>query len=186
MNPASNVDPELKPKFNLRNLLVAIAAIILTVTLFFSFQIQKSGVSLKEVAAAAMPLDTALANTQPTVMEFYADWCTSCQSMAADNLSLQKLYAHKINFAMLNVDNNKWLPEIDQFNVDGIPHFVFLAKDNAVLGNAIGMIPRNILVENLEAMINLQTLPHAKLVDGNTSVFSAPRPADTTNPLDHN
>jgi len=191
MNPSSNVDPDLNPsnsshKYNLRNLLVAIAAIILTTALFFSFQVQKSGVSLKEVAAAAMPLDLALANGKPTVMEFYADWCTSCQSMAADNLGLQKQYANKVNFAMLNVDNNKWLPEVDKFNVDGIPHFVFLGKDNGALGNAIGVIPHDMLVENLEAMINEQPLPHAKLATGNTSVFSSPRTADTTNPLDHN
>ena len=86
---------------------------------------QNSEASLKVVAQSAMPLEVALANPQPTVMEFYADWCNSCQSMAVDNLVLQKQYAGKINFVMLNVDNNKCLPEVDRFGVDGIPHFVF-------------------------------------------------------------
>jgi thiol-disulfide isomerase/thioredoxin len=170
----------------LRNLLVAIAAIVLTAALFFSFQSQTSSVSLKTVAALAMPLDAALANPNPTVLEFYADWCTSCQSMAADNLALQKQYDGKINFAMLNVDNSKWLPEVDRFEVDGIPHFVFLGNDNSILGSAIGVIPHDILVENLEAMVTQQPLPHVRLSIGDTSAFSAPRPADTTQPLDHN
>ena len=169
----------------LRNLLVAIAAIILTITLFFSLHVQNSEASLKAVAQSAMPLEVALANPQPTVMEFYADWCNSCQSMAADNLALQKQYAGKINFVMLNVDNNKWLPEVDRFSVDGIPHFVFLGADNSISGTAIGAIPRNILTENLEAMIASLPLPHIRLNSGDTSAFSSPRPADTTNPKDH-
>jgi thiol-disulfide isomerase/thioredoxin len=174
------------PNFNyLRNLLVAIAAIALTAALFFSFKSQQTSVSLKTVAALAMPLDAALANPNPTVLEFYADWCTSCQSMAADNLALQKEYGDKVNFAMLNVDNSKWLPEVDRFEVDGIPHFVFLGKDNSILGSAIGAIPHDILVENLEAMVSEQTLPHVRLNTGDTSAFFAPRPADTTKPLAH-
>jgi thioredoxin-like negative regulator of GroEL len=173
------------PTNYLRNLLVAIAAIVLTVTLFFSLRVQNSEASLTAVAKAAMPLELALANPQPTVMEFYADWCTSCQSMAADNLALQKQYAGKINFVMLNVDNSKWLPEVDRFKVDGIPHFVFLASDNSVSGTAIGAIPRNILTENLEAMLTMAPLPHIRLNSGETSPFNSPRPADTSNPRDH-
>jgi thioredoxin-like negative regulator of GroEL len=172
------------PANYLRNLLVAIAAIVLTVTLFFSLRVQNSDASLTAVAKAAMPLELALANPQPTVMEFYADWCTSCQSMAADNLALQKQYAGKINFVMLNVDNSKWLPEVDRFKVDGIPHFVFLASDNSVSGTAIGAIPRNILTENLEAMLTMAPLPHIRLNSGETSPFNSPRPADTRNPRD--
>jgi thiol:disulfide interchange protein len=172
------------PTNYLRNLLVAIAAIVLTVTLFFSLRIQNSEASLGAVAKAAMPLELALANPQPTVMEFYADWCTSCQSMAADNLALQKQYAGRINFVMLNVDNSKWLPEVDRFKVDGIPHFVFLGSDNAVSGTAIGAIPRNILTENLEAMLAMAPLPHIRLNSGETSPFNSPR-ADTSNPRDH-
>ncbi len=168
-----------------RNLLVAIAAMILTIVLFFSLRAQNSDVSLKAVAAAALPLDLAIANPQPTVMEFYADWCTSCQSMAADNLALQQQYAGKINFVMLNVDNNKWLPEVEKFGVDGIPHFVFLGSDNAVLGSAIGAIPRNILTENLESMLANLPLPNIRVNSGEVSTFSAPRPADTSNPRDH-
>lgn len=169
----------------LRNLLVAIAAVVLTIILFLSLRVQNSEVSLKAVAQGAMPLEVALANTQPTIMEFYADWCTSCQSMAADNLALQKQYAGKINFVMLNVDNNKWLPEVDRFDVDGIPHFVFLGGDNSISGTAIGAIPRNILTENLEAMLSNVSLPHVRLNSGETSPFNSPKSADTSNPRDH-
>lgn len=172
------------PTNYLRNLLVAIAAIVLTITLFFSLRVQNSEVSLKAVAQSAIPLEVALTNPVPTVIEFYADWCSSCQSMAVDNLALQKQYAGKINFVMLNVDNNKWLPEVERFGVDGIPHFVFLGGDNSVSGSAIGAVPKNILTENLEAMLAMAPLPHIR-VTGETSAFFAPRPADTTNPRDH-
>lgn len=172
------------PSNYLRNLLVAIAAMVLTISLFFSFQAQNSEVSLKAVAQSALPLESAIGNDAPTVIEFYADWCSSCQSMAADNLALQKQFANRINFVMLNVDNSKWLPEIEQFHVDGIPHFVFLAADNKVLSTAIGAIPKLLLAENLEAMLAKIDLPHGRLNSGNISVFTAPRPA-TTQPRDH-
>lgn len=169
----------------LRNLLVAIAVIVLTTAIFFGVTIERSSVSLDAIAKAAMPLDAALANQKPTVMEFYADWCTSCQAMAPDNKALQDQYGDRVNFVMLNVDNNKWLPEVSRFKVDGIPHFVFLAQDNAVIGNAIGIMPKQILAENLDAMIATQPLPHNKLSGGQTSDFTAPRQADTTNPRSH-
>lgn len=169
----------------LRNLLIAIAAIVLTSALFLGINLEKSSTSLNAVAAAAMPLDSALANQQPTVMEFYADWCASCQSMAADNLVLQQQYGDRVNFVMLNVDNNKWLPEITKHKVDGIPHFVFLANDNTAIGNTVGAVPHNMMVENIEAMINHKPLPYNRLSTGQTSDFDSPRPADLSNPKAH-
>jgi len=183
-SPAAN-PPNQSSNNRLRNLLVSIAAIILTTAVFFGFSIQTSSVSLEAIAATAVPIDTALANTKPTVIEFYADWCTSCQSMAPDNKALQQQYGDRVNFVMLNVDNNKWLPEVTRFKVDGIPHFVFLDRGNQTIGNAIGTMPKQILAANIDAMIALQTLPYNKLDRGQTSEFAAPLPADATDPRSH-
>lgn len=174
-----------QPANKLRNVLIAIAAVVLAVVLLLSTQAQQSSTALNALAAAATPLDTALDNSKPTLVEFYADWCASCQSMAADGLALQKKFGDRVNFVMLNVDNNKWLPEITRFKVDGIPHFAFLGDNNALVGEAIGIVPPEIMAANLDAMVEHQPLPHIRTDRGQTSTFSTPRPADVSNPRDH-
>jgi len=184
MNPENPISPT-PPTNQLRNLLVAIAAILLTTALFFGFQTQQSSTSLDAVAAAASSIDQALANNKPTTIEFYADWCTSCQSMAADNLSLEQEYSDRMNFVMLNVDNTKWLPEITKYRVDGIPRFIFLDRANQAIGDVTGAIPREIMAANIEAAIADQRLPHNSVNSDRTSPISEPKAADISQPRDH-
>lgn len=155
-----NTESTITPSNRLRNLLVAIAAIILTTALFLGLQTQRSSTSLNMVAAAALPIDVALSNDRPTLIEFYADWCKVCQGMAKDTMSLQQKYSDRLNFVMLNVDNTKWLPELTKYRVDGIPRFIFLDPNNQVIGDAVGEIPRSIMAANLEAAIDHQSLPY--------------------------
>jgi thiol-disulfide isomerase/thioredoxin len=152
-----------------RNLLIAVAAMALAIALFLGLQNQTQRPSLTALAESSIPLDTALANGQPTILEFYADWCTSCQAMAADIASLKQDY-RDVNFVMLNVDNPKWMPEISRFRVDGIPHFVFLNRSGDVLANAIGQQPRIIMAGDLAALAADQPLPHSAL-PGQVSTF---------------
>jgi Thiol-disulfide isomerase and thioredoxins len=123
--PAAN-NPETKVATRLRNLLIVLAAIALSISIFFGLRTQTPTTTLTEMAKASAPLETALANGKPTLMEFYANWCTSCQAMANDLSEIKQKYAEPLNFVMLNVDNDKWLPEITKYRVDGIPHFVYL------------------------------------------------------------
>ncbi|OIP75387.1 MAG: thiol:disulfide interchange protein [Oscillatoriales cyanobacterium CG2_30_44_21] len=184
MNSA-NQDPVIPASaYQLRNLLVAIAAILLTTALFFGIQTQHNSTSLAAVAAVAMPIDQAIANNKPTAIEFYADWCSSCQSMAADNLSLEQEYGDRLNFVMLNVDNTKWLPEVTKYRVDGIPRFIFLDNANQLIGDTTGAIPRGIMAENIEAAIAGQPLPHNSISSDRTSPIAEPQ-ADISQPRDH-
>ena len=185
MNPENQVSPTSTNANQLRNLLVAIAAIVLTTALFFGLQTQRSSTSLDAVAAAAIPIDEALANSKPTTIEFYADWCTSCQSMAADNLSLEQEYSDRMNFVMLNIDNNKWLPEVTKYRVDGIPRFIFLDSANQPIGDTTGAIPRDTMAANIEAAIGNQPLPHNSINSDRTSPISEAKAADISQPRDH-
>jgi thiol-disulfide isomerase/thioredoxin len=142
-------------------------------------------VSLEAQAANAVPIDIAVRNGKPTLIEFYANWCTSCQAMAPQIAKAKHKFGDSVNFVMLNVDNNKWLPEVTKYEVDGIPRFLFLDQGQKILGDATGVIPRNVLAQNTEALIHHTELPYASLSGAKVSNFSAPQPADTTQPRDH-
>ena len=161
-----------------KNFLIALVAIVLSVALFFGLQTQNSSVSLTSLDRESTPLEVALGNGKPTLIEFYADWCTVCQAMAPDIAGLKQQYADKLNFVMLNVDNNKWLPEMLKYRVDGIPHFVFLGTDGSAIAQTIGEQPRTIMASNLDALVAGLPLPYggsgSETRPGQVSKFEAP------------
>lgn len=169
----------------MRNFAIAIVAIVLAIALALGVRTQGSS-SLEAQAAQAQPLDLALSNGKPTLMEFYADWCTSCQAMAADLAAIKSEFGDRLNFSMLNVDNTKWLPEVTKYRVDGIPHFVFFDRSGRVIAQAIGEQPRQILAAKLLALATGMDLP-TNSATGDVSPFTpkvAPN-SDKTDPRAH-
>nr|AFK38272.1 unknown [Lotus japonicus] len=107
---------------------VAIASTLAALGLFLATRLD-FGVSLKDLTANALPYEQALSNGKPTVVEFYADWCEVCRELAPDVYKIEQQYKDRVNFVMLNVDNTNWEQELDEFGVEGIPHFAFLDKE---------------------------------------------------------
>ncbi|QSJ19420.1 thioredoxin family protein [Nostoc sp. UHCC 0702] len=177
MSTDSPVNSPDKPESNfgarMRNFLIAIVAIALSVALILGLRSETTIASLTQLGESSTPLEVAISNGKPSIVEFYADWCTVCQKMAPDIAELEKQYADKVNFVMLNVDNTKWLPEMLKYRVDGIPHFVFLSKSGETIAQAIGDQPRLIMASNLEALATNSSLPYAQ-ASGQVSKFSAP------------
>lgn len=170
-----------------RNFLIAMVAIVLSTAVFLGLKTETAPGMLSAMAEDSVPYEQALTNGKPTFMEFYANWCTSCQAMASDLEELKQQYRDRVNFVMLNVDNSKWLPEILSYRVDGIPHFVFLDNQGNAIAQAIGEQPRSILDSNLVALTEGAPLPYAQAT-GQTSAFSSPvTPAKTskTDPRSH-
>ncbi len=157
----------------LRNFMVVLVAIALSVAIFIGLRMEGTSVSLSEMAETATPLDVALTNGKPTLIEFYANWCTTCQAMAPELEEIKQKYTENTNFVMLNVDNSKWLPELVKYQVDGIPHFVFLDREGSVVGQTIGEIPKSVMVANIEALIAGNFLPH-DAITGQGYQFNTP------------
>ena len=65
------------------------------------------GVSLAALQAEAVPIEAALSNGRPTVVEFYADWCEVCREAAPNIADVERSLKDRLNFVMLNVDNAK-------------------------------------------------------------------------------
>ncbi len=172
-NSTSNAPEKPSLATRLRNLLIVLVAIGLSTAVFFGLNTQTSATSLTAMAESAVPLEVALANGKPTLLEFYANWCTSCQAMAPDLSELKTQYDDRVNFVMLNVDNSKWLPEMLHYRVDGIPHFVFLDAQGRSIASTIGEQLRSVLAEDLDALVASLPLPHVQ-VTGQTSQVEVP------------
>jgi thiol-disulfide isomerase/thioredoxin len=184
---ATSQASEVTSATRLRNFVIALVAIALSVSIFLGFKTKTAPGMLSALAEEAIPFEVALSNGKPTLMEFYANWCTSCQAMAADLQALKQEYGDRLNFVMLNVDNTKWLPEVLQYRVDGIPHFVFLSDQGTKIAEAIGEQPRSVMEANLVALTENIPLPYAQ-TSGQTSAYSAPlspAPASKTDPRSH-
>jgi thiol-disulfide isomerase/thioredoxin len=175
----SSQKPESKSGTRLRNFVIAMVAIALSIALSLGLGTQTPEAALAKLDQGSTPLELALTNSKPTLMEFYANWCTVCQKMAPDMQQFETQYADKVNFVMLNVDNTKWLPEMLKYRVDGIPHFLYLDKDGETIAQAIGNQPRTIMGSNLEALATGSSLPYAQ-ESGQVSKFSPPvKPASS-------
>lgn len=164
----------------IRNILIAFAAVAISITLFLGLQADTPSLSLESQAEEATPLEIALSNNQPTFLEFYANWCTSCQAMAKEIGELKDKYNGNINFVMLNVDNDKWLPEMLQYNVDSIPHFAFVSKEGSAITSVIGEQPQSVLDKNLQALAANESLPYANQ-QGQRSRVESPNSPQNSN-----
>lgn len=180
-NKTSNSSNTVTVSTRIRNILIALGAVAISVTIFLGLQTETSSLSLENQAEEATPLEVALSNGKPTFVEFYANWCTSCQAMAKDIGKLKQEYNDDINFVMLNVDNNKWLPEMLQYNVDSIPHFAFLSREGTAMASVIGEQPKTVLNANLEALQDNQPLPYQRNA-GQSSQVEASNQSQPANP----
>ncbi len=170
-----------------RNLSIVLVAIALSVAIFLGVRTDLTATSLPELAETSTPLEEALNNGKPTLIEFYANWCTTCQAMAEDMGQLRQQYDNQLNFVMLNVDNSKWLPEVLQYRVDGIPHFVYLNNSGEAIAETIGEIPQTVMAANLDALMTAASLPYATAT-GETSAFKTavtPASEPQVNPRSH-
>lgn len=137
----------------------AIATFLLTrpMTTLTSLSPVSGLVALKSTAQVAMPYEAAIANGKPTLLEFYADWCTTCQSMAPTINTLHDQYGEHMNLVMLNIDDPRWRSQVEQFQVNGVPEYFLLDADQSLQRSFVGRVPYGILAQAMKTLLSSST-----------------------------
>ena len=147
------------------NLGLAVASPLVAAALFFAQRSSLLGVDpvtlLAKMEAQSPALPAALANGRPTVVDFYAPWCESCKVSAPGMYRLERLYADKINYVVINGDDARNANLVQRFGVDGIPHLALISADRKLVGTLIGEVPEAVLESNLRALAAGAALPYA-------------------------
>jgi len=110
-------------------------------------------IALKGLAAEAVPYEAALNNQKPTLIEFYADWCTTCQSMSPTVSALHEQYAEQVNFVMLDIDDPQWAQQIESFSASGVPQFTLLDSQQQSVHTWVGKVPKPIFKDALNQLL---------------------------------
>ena len=110
-------------------------------------------VTLKNLAKNATPYEEAISNGKPTLLEFYADWCGTCQSMSGTIEALEEQYGDRVNLVMLDIDDPQWDDLGQQYRVTGIPQYNFLDAEEHKVESFIGQVPQRILAQAFEQLI---------------------------------
>ena len=110
--------------------------------------------TLKTMAASSTPYEVALANQRPTLIEFYADWCTTCQSMSATVDALHMQYGEQVNFVMLDIDDPQWADEVEAYRASGVPQFTLLNTHRQSVHTWVGKVPKPVFQSVFDQLLS--------------------------------
>lgn len=78
-------------------------------------------------------------NTQPVMVDFWADWCRPCHMLAPTVAEIAQDYAGKLKVVKLNVDEN--VNSAGRYNIRGIPTLLIF-KGGQVADQIVGAVPK--------------------------------------------
>mmetsp|Transcript_9676 Transcript_9676/g.29405 ORF Transcript_9676/g.29405 Transcript_9676/m.29405 type:complete len:187 (-) Transcript_9676:172-732(-) len=110
--------------------------------------------------------EVAMARDRPKLIEFYADWCGSCKSMAKDMFEVERQFSSRVDFLVLDGTKPENREIVNTYHVDGIPHLVLMDKNGMVQTNLIGKIPKQVLIDDLNALLQGEDLPYIGVDSG--------------------
>jgi thioredoxin 1 len=78
-------------------------------------------------------------NTQPVMVDFWADWCRPCHMLAPTVGEIAAEYTGKLKVVKLNVDES--MNTAGRFNIRGIPTLLIF-KGGQVADQIVGAVPK--------------------------------------------
>ena len=140
-------------------LLLAALGAVLALALFALRGGLQPAAPLEKLARQSLDLSLALGDGRPTLVEFYADWCEACQAMAPAMETIEQQQHGKLDVVLLNVDNPRWQPELERYDINGIPQLELFNAAGEAVGRSIGARSLNELRALSSALIAREPLP---------------------------
>jgi thiol:disulfide interchange protein len=168
--------------------LAAVAAVLVVLMVWLRGGLHPEA-PLERLARQSPELNLALADGRPTLVEFYADWCEACRSMAPAMETIEHQRHGQMDVVLLNVDNPRWQPEMERYDVNGIPQLEFFDAAGSSVGRSIGARSGAELAALTAALIDGEPLPRlagvgavSPLADAAGSEGAAPPTGDLPTP----
>ena len=86
----------------------------------------------------------------PSLVDFWAEWCAPCKSIAPAVEELAKEYQSKVKIGKLNVDENP--KTATQYGIRGIPTLL-LFKEGKVVQQVVGIKSKTEIQKALDSII---------------------------------
>ena len=104
---------------------------------------------IKHVSDSSFEADVLKAD-KPVLVDYWAEWCGPCKSIAPILDDLAKEYGGRLKIAKINVDENQQVPA--KFGIRGIPTLM-LFKNGNVEATRVGALSKSQLTAFLDSNI---------------------------------
>ncbi len=105
--------------------------------------------ALPRVTDATFDQDV-LKSDLPVLVDFSAEWCGPCRSLAPIVEGLAKDYAGKVKFVQMDIDESRQTP--GSLGIMAVPTLIFFKKGQPV-DRVTGFKPKAVLAQHLDKLI---------------------------------
>jgi thioredoxin 1 len=94
--------------------------------------------------------ELVLTSDKPALVDFWAEWCGPCRTIAPIVEELSKEFEGKVVIGKIDVDSN---PEVTgKFGIRNIPTLLFF-KGGQMVDKQVGLVPKSVLVDKLNKLL---------------------------------
>ena len=104
---------------------------------------------IKNISDASFEADV-LQSSLPVLVDYWAEWCGPCRSIAPVLDELATQYEGKVQIAKMNVDENREVPA--KFGIRGIPTLMIF-KDGQLAATHVGALNKSKLTAFLDQQL---------------------------------